>query len=162
MIAFAGCKYEDGPFMSLRHKADRFTGIWKFTKVTLDGNDITNQYNRSNFMISFEVYRDGGFGFNYRDADGKILDRTGTNSEYEEAQKEIGAERTPFVYQGSGHWTFVNNLKSVQMKYELSYNDESEIPVYDIIQLKNKNIKLKGKDPDSGKEIELEFESINK
>ncbi|MCK9480468.1 MAG: hypothetical protein M0R38_01735 [Bacteroidia bacterium] len=159
-VTFSGCKYEDGPFMSLRHKADRFTNVWKFTKVTLDGTEITDQYNRTNFMITFEVLRDGGFGFNYRDKDGKILDRTGMNSIYEDASKEIGAEKTPFVYQGSGHWTFVNNLKSVQMKYELSFKDESDIPVYDIKELRNSKMKLTGKDPDSGKEIELEFESL--
>lgn len=160
-LVFTGCKYEDGPFVSLRHKADRFSGSWKFAKVTLDGAEITNQFNRANFNISFEVYRDGGFGFNFRDNDGKILDRTGKNSKYEEAQKEIGAEKTTFVYQGSGHWTFINNFKSVQMKYELSYKDESEVPVYDIKELRNKKMKLSGKDPDSGKDIEIEFESLN-
>ncbi len=160
---FTGCKYEDGPVVSLRSKKMRFTNIWEFTSVTLDGNDITSQYNRSDFKITFDVYKNGNYTFTLRDQEGKILSRAG-DDEYKKASLVLANDRPIFMKNigGSGSWTFVNDFNSVQLRYELSEDKENPVvPVFDIKELRNKKLKLSGTDIDSGKELVLEFEPLN-
>jgi hypothetical protein len=50
-------KYEDGPAISLRSSTARLTNHWKFSKVTFNSNDITNQFKG----YEWEILEDGTF-----------------------------------------------------------------------------------------------------
>jgi len=41
---FDSCKYEDGPFISFYTKKSRIEGYWEFHKVTVNGEDISEEY----------------------------------------------------------------------------------------------------------------------
>jgi len=43
MLTFAGCKYEEGPKISLRAKRDRVANEWRIEKYTYNDSDFTNQ-----------------------------------------------------------------------------------------------------------------------
>ena len=48
-------KYEDGPAISFRSTTSRLTNHWKFSKVTLNSVDITNQFSG----YEWEIREDG-------------------------------------------------------------------------------------------------------
>ncbi len=50
-------KYEDGPAISFRSTTSRLTNHWKFSKVTSNSVDITNQFNG----YEWEILDDGTF-----------------------------------------------------------------------------------------------------
>lgn len=165
-FVFSGCKYEEGPTVSLRSKNNRMANSWKFKSVTSAGTDITSQYNRPNFIVSFDVVKAGNYTFTYRDLDGKVLSRVGgnTNSPYSQAAVEIGTNTPPFLKElgNNGSWTFVDNMGSIQMASELSQNpDTLSVPVFEILELRNNALKLKGKNSVNDEELIVEFESLN-
>jgi len=165
-FVFSSCKYEDGPVVSLRSKNNRMANTWKFKSVTSAGTDITNQYNRTNFIISFDVVKAGNYTFTYRDLDGKVLSRVGgSSSPYGQAEAEISLNRPPFLKEvgGNGSWTFIDNMGSIQMAYELSQKaDSNVVSEFEILELRNHALKLKGKNSSNDEELILEFESLNK
>ena len=52
VLVFSGCKYEKGPFFSLRTKKDRIVNKWAFEKVLANGIDKTSDY--QNAFIEFK------------------------------------------------------------------------------------------------------------
>jgi hypothetical protein len=44
IIALSGCKYEDGPGLSLRSKKARVTAKWEVKKVLYNSFDETSEY----------------------------------------------------------------------------------------------------------------------
>lgn len=163
-IFFTGCKYEDGPVVSLRSKKMRFTNTWQVVEAQLAGSDITSQYNREDFIISFDVYKDGFYSFTLRDENGNPLSRTGSNPLYSQVERELSQDRPVFMQLvgGSGKWSFVNNMNSVQMRHELSQDsDNPVVPVLDIKELRNNRLKLTGVTED-GDDIEMTFETLER
>ncbi len=47
IIFVSDCKYEDGPLISFRSKAQRITALWKVEEYYVDGIDSTQLYNDS-------------------------------------------------------------------------------------------------------------------
>ncbi len=67
-----GCKkYEEGPSISFRSRAERVANNWKMEKVTLNGADITNQFTTINYTESYD--KEGNYSFNssIQSGDGK-------------------------------------------------------------------------------------------
>ena len=57
IIALSGCKYEDGPGISLRSKKSRIAATWEFKKVSYASTDLTSLY----LDYTWEMKKDGTF-----------------------------------------------------------------------------------------------------
>jgi len=57
IIALSGCKYEDGPGLSLRSKKARVTAKWEVKKVLYNSFDETSEYG----YYMWEIGKDGTF-----------------------------------------------------------------------------------------------------
>jgi hypothetical protein len=57
IIALSGCKYEDGPGLSLRSKKSRVAANWEFKKVLYNSFDETSDY----LDYTWEMEKDGDF-----------------------------------------------------------------------------------------------------
>ena len=64
IIALSGCKYEDGPGLSLRSKKARVAATWEFKKVRYNHFDSTSEYGD----YTWEMRKDGTF---YMDSKGR-------------------------------------------------------------------------------------------
>lgn len=61
IASVSGCKYEEGPAISLRSKTARVANIWRVQTVLKNGEDVTSSYD--NYK---EIYnKDGGFSYEY-------------------------------------------------------------------------------------------------
>lgn len=69
----SGCfKYEDGPFISLRSKNARITGIWKQVSMTINDNETETVGS-----VKVEYKKDGTLEYHIV-SDGEIIDADGT------------------------------------------------------------------------------------
>jgi hypothetical protein len=57
IIALSGCKYEDGPGLSLRSKKSRIAATWEYKKVIYNSVDETALY----IGDTWEMKKDGNF-----------------------------------------------------------------------------------------------------
>ena len=57
IISLSGCKYEDGPGLSLRSKKSRVSAKWEFKKVLYNSFDETSAYG----AYTWEMRKDGTF-----------------------------------------------------------------------------------------------------
>lgn len=60
MALFTGCKYEEGPAISLRSRTARVANVWKVEKALENGTDVTSDYN--NYVETYE--KDGDYSIN--------------------------------------------------------------------------------------------------
>jgi hypothetical protein len=161
-FAFVGCKkYEEGPTLSLRTKRDRITNLWKFENVTYDGQDVTSQFNRADYIITFDVLKAGFYTFTLRDKDGSALSRVGgDDSPFRKAEKELSGNLPVFRDEvaNGGKWSFTSDFSSIQMFPELSQKeDENKVPVFTINQLRADKFKISRDAQGSLKKLEITF-----
>ena len=66
-LVFSGCKYEDGPGISLRSKRDRIANEWIVDQFIYDGKDVTDSVNsrQDTFSIIFELTRTGSYSLEW-------------------------------------------------------------------------------------------------
>jgi hypothetical protein len=57
IIALSGCKYEDGPLLSLHSKETRVAANWEFKRVIYASTDLTSYY----LGHTWEIKKDGQF-----------------------------------------------------------------------------------------------------
>ena len=57
IIALSGCKYEDGPGLSLRSKKSRIAATWEYKKVMYNSDDETALH----IGDTWEMKKDGNF-----------------------------------------------------------------------------------------------------
>jgi hypothetical protein len=156
-ILFTGCKYEDGPFMSLRHKKMRLTNEWKFSKVTLGDDDITDKYNKDDHYISLDIYKSGYFSSTLRDLDGNPITNFITEQNFD--------SNLPFFNNAgrNGKWNFIEKRDKLEFGYDIVQpKDSITNAIYEIKELRNKRLKFKGIDPSTDKDVILEFEPIER
>jgi hypothetical protein len=143
--SFVGCKYEDGPTMSLKSKKMRLSNIWQFEKVTLDGVDQTNDYFGSDFKVAFEIYKHGNYSWSLRDLDGNLLNREASNNRHQQVSQALSANKPLFfsLIGTAGKWTFHDKFEKVLMYRELSQEPTNEIvPELDIKELRTDRVQL--------------------
>jgi hypothetical protein len=181
-LTFAGCKYEEGPRISLRAKRDRVANEWAIKKYTFEGEDRTTQLKdaETGFTVVLNLYRTGSYGLEIvkevTDSDGKkkyITNHVKYGDHYG-FDACCHAEYTGFRLQlpshiqyimPGGEWTFDKGHYKIQVKPELSY-DNNEVQAqkntidWTIVMLKEKEMKVKGRD-ENDKEWILEVERIN-
>ncbi|MBS3915501.1 MAG: hypothetical protein KG003_13480 [Bacteroidetes bacterium] len=179
-MTFAGCKYEEGPRISLRAKRDRVANEWAVKKYTYEGEDRTTQLidAENGFTIVINLGRAGGYGLEIvkkTEVDGKT--KYITNHTYDGTHFGFDAcchiAYTGFRLQMPSHiqylmpggkWTFDKGHYKIQVKPELSYDNENMTQKntidWAIVMLKEKAMKVKGRD-ENDKEWILELEAIN-
>lgn len=55
VLSLTSCKkYQEGPSISLRSKAERVSNTWKMEKVTMNGTDITSMYTSINYLETYD------------------------------------------------------------------------------------------------------------
>jgi hypothetical protein len=180
-LTFAGCKYEEGPRISLRAKRDRVSNEWAIKKYTYNGEDRTTQLfdQETGFTILLNLYRTGSYGLETvkkTTVDGKtkyITNHTAypggygfaycCNPQYEGFNLQLPSH-IQYIMPG-GEWSFDKGHYKIQVKPELSY-DPNEVMTqkntidWTIVMLKEKEMKVKGRD-ETDTEWILELERIN-
>lgn len=117
---FTGCKYEEGPFLSLRSKKERVANTWKIeSAIEQDGDDVTAAYDGHVLVLTAEG----------------DLTWTGTWL------------LLPFT--SEGNWNFTVDNENVQFQYDsifsFPFNDEDE---FQILKLKEDELWLMDMDGD--------------
>lgn len=151
-LAFAACKYEDGPRMSLRAKRDRVANEWKIDKFELNDQDLYSRVNpvykvsipNPDTTITYEfatlvcLYRTGYYGLEIvmvkRDANNvptyysnhqmNFNQLPGCSTVYNHM---IDSLPSPFKYiRPHGKWAFDKGHYKIEVMPDLSFvNDET-------------------------------------
>ena len=110
---FIGCKYEEGPKITLLTKKARMENTWNIEKAMDGGEDVTSEYD--NYTLELE-----------KDGDAKLT-----------AEYTAG----PFAYTGNtdGTWEFENSKENVKFDYEDDDADQS----YQILKLTSDELWLR-------------------
>jgi hypothetical protein len=151
-VVFTACKYEEGPGISLRSKRDRIANEWRVEKFVYDGQDVTSTINDTFFTTIINLYRTGYYGL-------VIMDKFGNTSHtgnWRELHSGIynryqGARPRPLNdMNNNGKWSFDYRHDKIQIYPELStgadtFNVRGAMN-WGIIQLKEKQLKVIGKD----------------
>jgi len=163
LITFTGCKYEDGPGISLRSKRDRFSNEWIVKSYMRDTVNLSEMFTDSNNIdsgnIAFITTRTGHFEFHiipniphhvYWDSevwsDPTYLKMKELTSNLSEAMgmKTSYSNDTPEFSAPKGSWTFDDKSSTVQLgQGELEYIDTIPNIKYDIVELREDALKLK-------------------
>jgi hypothetical protein len=187
VLTFAACKYEEGPKISFRAKRDRVANEWRVKSYTYDGQDQLNRVvdPEFNFELLFNLYRTGAYGIEVvkkeTDQDGNVKYITNHTALKDPSNKTgIGFQFCCWPeYQGylanlpshikyvmpGGEWTFDRGHTKIQVKPELSY-DNQEVQLqkntidWGIVMLREKEMKVKGRD-ENNIEWVMVFERIN-
>ena len=116
-IAFTahGCKYEEGPFISVRSKSERIANTWVIENAYENGKDVTSDYDQYDLFLS---------------KDGKA--RLTSN------HKSGGVT---FSFSTDGVWVFENNKNDIRF----DFGDDDADGVYEILRLKETELWIKEK-----------------
>lgn len=189
-LTFAACKYEEGPKISLRAKRDRVANEWRVKAYTHKGEDKTSLVSNeeTKFRIILNFYRNGSYGVEIvkeaLDADNNVIYITNhtrfdtTNQkmsngglgfdaccffEYKQFQADLPSHIRDIMFHGK--WTFDRGHTKIQVKPELSYDNQEVMKQKNtidwmIVLLKEKEMKVKGRDSNDD-EWTLHLERIN-
>ncbi len=108
LLSFQGCKYEEGPMLSLSSKKNRAVNKWVIDKVYEKGVDNTEEYKRFFVNYSIELKSDKNYVLKYRPFN---------FSDYEE----------------KGTWDFSGDKKQIIFKP----TDQSSGSIWNILRLKS-------------------------
>lgn len=161
LIFFDGCKkYEDGPMLSFRSKKARVEGNWKVDKYTVDGIDVLNHSDNLSYYSSMcsatfnyvetqtanftmNLTKDGGLSFSIN-LKFKTMDQYATDNScsliYQDNSDAISE---------AGTWSFLDKKTKIQ------FYMGGDISIYDILELKEKEMKIKGTNSGSVEELLL-------
>lgn len=96
MALFTGCKYEEGPAISLRSKTSRVANVWRVEKVLKNGTDVTGDYD--SYEETYE--KDGDYSLKIG---GTFSIETSGKWEFQNKHEEIriydagAADRTTYI-----------------------------------------------------------------
>jgi hypothetical protein len=125
IIALSGCKYEDGPGLSLRSKKARVTATWEFKKVRYNYFDSTSEYGD----YTWEMRKDGTFCLNSKGRQAYI------------------------IFPGKvdmGEWDFVLDKEAIDFRY-----DDGRIERYNIKRLTTNDLWMEFIDSGDTRYMEL-------
>lgn len=117
----SSCKYEEGPFLSLKSRTERVSNTWQVESATdVDGNDKTSDYDG----ITWTLDTEGNF--------------------------TVNGDLAGIPYSYSGNWEFSDSDANIRITYSytvlgvsFSVDDESEI-----LKLKEEEVWIKDLDDD--------------
>lgn len=168
MLTFAGCKYEEGPKISLRAKRDRVANEWRIEKYTYNDSDRTNQIvqvpggnSQTPFELVLNFYRSGSYGIEVvqksKNAEGQDVYLTNHVTDFNKCcflDYKAYLEQLPQHIQdimSHGTWTFDRGHTKLQVKPDLSYiasevQSQKNTIDWGIVMLREKEMKIKGRD----------------
>jgi hypothetical protein len=131
-----GCKYEDGPLISLRSAKNRLYGIHTLTKYTVDGLDSLSLY-KDSLAIKFSLFYNDVYNLNACDIDGIRNDgkdgSVGFRWTLKNSNKEFcitysgGVKGTgPIGKNKTSEWQILK-LKSNDIKMKTTYNGKEYV-----------------------------------
>lgn len=183
-LTFAACKYEEGPKISFRAKRDRVANEWKVKAYTHNGGDSLFQLKdvEFNFELIFNFYRQGSYGVEVvkKETDQDGNEKYITNHEFYPGTNNLGFDACCYdayhyfldhlpahikYIMSHGSWTFDKGHTKLQVKPELSYDDQEVMKQkntidWGIVMLREKEMKVKGRD-ENDVEWVITFERIN-
>lgn len=115
VLTASSCKYEDGPFISLRSKAERVANVWVIDKAYKDGNDETSNYDQYELNLS-------------KGGDAKLTSNYSSGG-------------FTFSFTTEGNWVFENKKNDIR----LDFDDDDADQVYEILRLKENELWIKEK-----------------
>ncbi len=117
-LGFAGCKYEEGPSISLTPKKERMENTWDIVSASDEGEDVSDSYDNYTLVLA-------------KDGDATLT-----------AKYSYG----PFSYTGTtnGTWEFKNNKEDVSFDFE----DDDADQDYQILKLTTDELWLREKGGD--------------
>lgn len=183
-LTFAACKYEEGPKISFRAKRDRVANEWKVKAYTFNGED--HKYKlvdvETNFELIFNFYRQGAYGVEVvkKETDQDGNEKFITDHQYYPATKNYGFDGCCYddyhrfldslpdhiqYIMAHGSWTFDKGHTKLQVKPELSYDDQEVMTQrntidWGIVMLREKEMKVKGRN-ENDVEWVLTLERVN-
>ncbi len=168
MLTFAGCKYEEGPKISLRAKRDRVANEWRIEKYTYNDSDRTNQIvqvpggnSQTPFELVLNFYRSGSYGIEVvqksKNAGGQDVYLTNHFVDFNEC---CSTDYNNYLGQlpkhiqdvmSHGTWSFDRGHTKLQVKPDLSYiasevQSQKNTIDWGIVMLREKEMKIKGRD----------------
>ncbi len=114
-LTISSCKYEDGPFISLRSKKERVANVWVIDKAYNNGDDETSNYDQYELDLN-------------KDGDAKLTSNYTSGG-------------FTFSFSTEGNWVFENKKNDIR----LDFDDDDADQVYEILRLKEKELWLKEK-----------------
>ena len=161
LITFTGCKYEEGPGISLRSKRDRFANEWIVKSYMRDTANLSDIFTDSNNFdlgnLAFVTSRNGRFEFHHmpdspytiaggnwnhptylqmKELTDKLSEALGMATAFTNDTNEYNAPK--------GKWIFDEKSSSVQMEQlDLSHIDTIPNRTYEILELREDALMLK-------------------
>mgnify|MGYP000731230036 CR=1 FL=1 len=168
LITFTGCKYEEGPGISIKSKRDRFSNEWKVNSYTMldsgasAATDLSNLFDTNSTSLGdvlFVTTRTGRFSLHQVPDTAYEFDSVVWNKPVYLQMKKLtsdlssalgfktsySSDTNDFVAP-AGEWTFDDKSSTVQMKRDLSHIDSIPNIIYDIVELREDALKLKWTD----------------
>lgn len=115
VLTLSSCKYEDGPFISLRSKEERVTNVWVIDKAFDNGTDVTSDYEQ--YELNLDKDRNANLTSKY--SSGNIT----------------------FSFTTKGNWVFENKKNDIRFDFD---DDDADM-VYEILRLKENEFWIKEK-----------------
>lgn len=107
-MLFSGCKYEDGPALSLRSKRQRAANTWLLDKAFENGVDKTDDYKKVFVDYKMEMGKSLMYTLTYRPFNVNNYKETGT---WEFTDNKNGIRFKPTANQNSGDTWKILRLK---------------------------------------------------
>jgi hypothetical protein len=167
-IVISGCKYEDGPGVSMRSKRDRFANEWLIKSYTVGGEDLTSSFgspSNDSGDIIMTTTRTGAFillenPINAYEFDSVVW----FNPTYiamqalkDKMKAALGITKINLATQ-NGKWSFTDSHNKVRMGTELS--NPNLYKEYEILELREDQLKIKYTD-DNDTEHVITFTPLN-
>jgi len=118
VLFISGCKYDDGPLVSLRSKQGRVVNSWAYDLVLHNGLDVTG----GSSELSID-YTQSSIGFN---KDGR----------FSTIISNIGADSTILSTQYNGSWFFKDKKRELELVYDSPFPPLGESQLLFITKLR--------------------------
>lgn len=167
-IIISGCKkYEEGPFLSLRSKNHRIEGNWKVKSLIIDNQEQVNYYHKGTYYTVHCVSGSKLYMYDYfalKSYLWEIKDGGSASLEIKTVEKDIDFNKSsknctetyfPEIESNqkqSRTWEFDKKKENLILISPTGFRDS-----YEILQLKEKEVKLKRIDIDGAKTTTLIF-----
>ncbi len=123
-LLFSGCKYDDGPIISIRSKQARVVNSWAYDLVLHNGLDVTG----GSSELSVD-YTQSSIGFN---KDGR----------FSTIISEINADSTIVSTQYDGSWFFKDKKNLIELVFDSPFPPSGDTKDLVITKLKEKQLWL--------------------
>ena len=142
-LTLHSCKYEDGPKISLRTKAERLSNKWKVNKayISKDEQDVTHEW--ENAILEFK--KNGSYIITKYSPDKTMKSEETGSWEFHNKKKQIftkGTEQQIEVSTGNlidesnyDMYYVIKRLKEKELHIWFTYNEFTDSPIHEYLEL---------------------------